>query len=414
MNAQESFDRIRPALQKRAANGLARGTLVREDFQQQLTRFLDLVEQAINSGDPTWLDPLLYEWATTRTETDLEEGERNVTALLNQLIAFSYDTIRENLEPEDGLELVGTLMPVFFHCVERVTTFENESRVAYISNDLQILQAKVEKLDRSKSNFVSVAAHEFKTPLTLVEGYASMLSDLMHTEDEQLHMLLQGVHNGIRRLRGLVDDMIDVSLLDNNLMAFNFQPMWLNRILKLLKADCQTTVQQRRQTLDIRAFDGADELLFSDPERIYQALKNVISNAIKYTPDGGHITVDGRILPGFVEVTVADTGIGISAEDQETIFEKFGQLGNVSLHSSGKTKFKGGGPGLGLPITKGIIAAHGGTIWVESQDYDEIKCPGSTFHILLPLRSQPSDPNLARLLNISVLPAEYPRETDEQ
>ena len=117
----------------------------------------------------------------------------------------------------------------------------------------------------------------------------------------------------------------------------------------------------------------------------------MLLNAVKYTPDGGTITIAGRQLPGFVEVTITDTGIGIDLEDQGRIFEKFGQLGAVQQHSSGKTKFKGGGPGLGLPITKGIIEAHGGTIWVESEGYDEVNTPGSTFHILLPLRTSPPD-----------------------
>jgi len=123
----------------------------------------------------------------------------------------------------------------------------------------------------------------------------------------------------------------------------------------------------------------------------------VVVNAIKFTPDEGTITIDGRVLPGFIETTISDTGIGISVEDQATIFEKFEQVGEISLHSSGKTKFKGGGPGLGLAIARGIIDAHGGAIWVESPGFDEEKCPGSTFHILLPLRSQASDPKLAKL-----------------
>jgi len=120
-------------------------------------------------------------------------------------------------------------------------------------------------------------------------------------------------------------------------------------------------------------------------------------NAIKFTPDSGTITLNGRLLPGFIEITVTDTGIGISPEHQALIFEKFGQLGRSDLHSSGRTKFKGGGAGLGLPITRGIIEAHGGTIWVESEGYDEIKCPGSTFHVLLPTRSEPTDPRIAKL-----------------
>ena len=130
-----------------------------------------------------------------------------------------------------------------------------------------------------------------------------------------------------------------------------------------------------------------------------QAIQNVISNAIKYTPDGGKITIDGRTLPGFIEVIVADTGIGISTENQSLIFEKFGQLGRVELHSSGKTKFKGGGPGLGLPIARGILEAHGGSIWVESDGHDEIKCPGSTFHILVPARTDTPDAEMKKLFD---------------
>ena len=408
MSIQKSFISIRPILQKRAAHTLARAAGVREDFQEQLTKFFDLIEQAVVSGDANWLDVLLFEWVIARTESDLEGGERNVTTLLNQLITLSFDTAREILKDDEALELVSALMPVYLHSIERVLTYENESRVEYISSEMQSQKKKIERLDKSKSNFVSVAGHEFKTPLTLVEGYAAMLSDSLPPEDEQLHTLLQGIHNGMRRLRELVDDMIDVSMIDNNLMALNFQPVWLNRSLNLLKADFQEIVERRRQTLEIRPFQGAEELIFADPERLYQAIKNVISNAVKYTPDGGHITVDGRMMPGFVELTVTDTGIGISPANQDTIFEKFGQLGDVALHSSGKTKFKGGGPGLGLPIAKGIIEAHGGTIWVESDGHDEVRCPGATFHILLPVRSQPSDPRLAKLFGASVQTAQEP------
>ena len=183
------------------------------------------------------------------------------------------------------------------------------------------------------------------------------------------------------------------------MLSLNFQPVWLNRLLSVLGDEFYPVARERGQTLEIKSFPGCDMMTFGDNERLFQALRNVISNSIKYTPDGGNILVDGRILPGFIEVTVTDTGIGIDPEDHSSIFEKFGRLGSVSLHSSGKTKFKGGGPGLGLPITKGIIEAHGGAIWVESDGYDERKCPGATFHILFPLHKTPPDDKSAKLFS---------------
>lgn len=408
MSIEETLVRIRPALQKRVSNSLARGTGVRENFQDQLVKFFDLLEQAVVSGDAKWLDPLLHDWTTARTETDLEGGIRNVTALLNKIITYSYEVARENLDSAEALDLVSVLMPIYLYCIERVTTYENESRISYMVNELETLKAKLERLDKSKSNFIAVAAHELKTPLTLIEGYAAMISDSISRESDSVQMLVQGIHNGMRRLREIVDDMIDVSLIDNNLMSLSFQPVWLNRIFNLGQAEFKETLEKRKQKLEVKAFPGSNELIFADQERIYQAIKNLLSNAIKYTPDGGRIIVDGRTLPGFIEITVTDTGIGISAENQLLIFEKFGQLGNVSLHSSGKTKFKGGGPGLGLPIVKGIIEAHGGTIWVESVGYDEEKCPGSTFHILIPFRTQPNDPKLSKLFKAETPSTQQP------
>jgi signal transduction histidine kinase len=165
----------------------------------------------------------------------------------------------------------------------------------------------------------------------------------------------------------------------------------------LLKSELEEFTEEREQLFSIEPFPGSDQIIFADPERLHQALRNILTNAIKYTPNQGKITVDGRLLPGFIEIIISDSGIGISREDQSLIFEKFSQLGQAALHSSGKTKFKGGGPGLGLPIARGIIEAHGGTIWVDSEGYDEINCPGSIFHILLPVRGEAVDPKIEKL-----------------
>lgn len=397
MNIQKSFTHLRPLLQKRVMVVLARGSGVRENFEDQLTRFFELLEQALVSGDADWMDPLLQEWSRTRTETDLEGGEHNVTALLKQIVTLTLDGARETLGPEEALELVSALMPIYLHGIERVLTYENESRTAYLTTELEQMKRNEARLDQSKTNFVAVAAHELKTPLTLIEGYTTMIGELLPRNMENVHTLVQGVYHGIHRLSALVNDMLDMSLIDNNLLTLNIQPVWLNQTIKMLEAELAPTLQQRRQTLAVQAFNGLEEMLFADPARLQQALRNILINAIKFTPDGGAITIAGRLLPGFVEVTISDTGIGIPLENQDSIFEKFGQLGDVALHSSGKTKFKGGGPGMGLPIAKGIIEAHGGSLWAESPGYDELTCPGSTFHALLPLRRPPDNPGLAQL-----------------
>jgi len=403
MNIPEILTEIRSSWIRRVANSLARGAGVRENFQEQLERFYDLMVQAIETGDPAWVDPVLYDWSAAPTQSDLREGEKNISAVLNRMLMITFELAREDLTEQDAMELMGVVLPVFTFSLEKAARYEMETHVAFISNELSGVQNKLERLDRSKSNFISVAAHELKTPLTLIEGYTTMMHDIPATgQSDQLERLIDGVNNGIRRLRSIVDDMIDVSLIDNNMLSLNFQPIWINQILGLIRNELINSITNRGQILDLRSFPGGDQMLFGDPERLYQAFHNILSNAIKFTPDGGKIIVDGRTLPGFQEVTVSDTGIGISAEDQETIFEKFGQLGNASLHSSGKTKFKGGGPGLGLPIAKGIIEAHRGAIWVESEGHNEKSCPGSTFHILLPISTEPPDPKFAKLFGAEI------------
>ena len=215
--------------------------------------------------------------------------------------------------------------------------------------------------------------------------------------DEHIFSLLDGMDSGSRRLREIISDMIDVSLIDNNMLSLNLQPTWIYKILDRINQEVEDALNFRQLSLTVNRFSGDDVLNFYDGERLFQAIYNVITNAIKYTPDGGKIIVEGRSIQGIVEIVIIDTGIGINYVDQVKIFDKLQPIGDPAYHSSGKLKFKGGGPGLGLPIAKGIIEAHGGRIWVESEGYDENSCPGSTFHILLPVRTEPLDKNAANL-----------------
>lgn len=400
MSAQALLARIRSNWLHRVAHSMARGADVRANFTKELEQFISLLEQAVQTGDPAWLDSVLADWVASPTQSDLEQGNKNVSMLLGKMIEVTNEVARETLTESEAFDLLTALLPIYTYCLDKAARLEMEARITYISKELLNVQRQLEQLDRTKSGFVSVAAHELKTPLTLIEGYTSMMRDMLDASGQtQFDSLLVGMNKGVDRLHEIINDMIDVSLIDNDLLSLSFQKINIQHILNLLQTELAESIQDRKQTLKVKIFEGIDTWLFADTERLFQAINNVLVNAIKYTPDGGKISVDGRLLPGFIEVLVTDTGIGVAQEHQSTIFEKFAQLGRANLHSSGKTKFKGGGPGLGLPIARGIIEAHGGTIWVESPGFDEEKCPGATFHILIPIRTEETDATVEKLFS---------------
>jgi signal transduction histidine kinase len=398
MRVIDILEEIKPVWVSRVSQNLARGESVREKFLEQLHIFFDLLNQSLITGDPSWMNNVLDAWAESRTQSDSKEQETSIIKILDTILFTTVEIAQEILKSADGLNLISSLIPIYVYAFNYITRLETQRYIDHISRDLEKAQSNLENLDKNKSDFIAVAAHELKTPLTLIEGYASMLKDLFPNDViDSGTIILQGMDNGIRRLEDIINDMIDVSLIDNDMLKINFQPVWIRQLLEIARRDLSRHVKERSQTFNVLEFDGCEEMTYGDQERLIQALRNIITNAIKYTPDGGRITVGGRKLPGFVEITVTDTGIGIDEAFHEEIFEKFGRLGNVQLHSSGKTKFKGGGPGLGLPITKGLIEAHGGAIWVESEGHDEINCPGTTFHIILPIIAEPPDKKMAKL-----------------
>lgn len=270
---------------------------------------------------------------------------------------------------------------------------EMEARVAKETEALEEMNRQLEKLARARSDFVNIAAHELKTPLTLLRGYTDILREEAGALDKpRLESAMAGMDRGLARLERIVADLIDLSRIEAELLQLSFEPVAISSLVRMVLEETREWVERRRQTVSV---EGVADLppIQGDARRLHQALLNVVSNSIKFTPDGGRIVIWGRVLGAqgavgtdFVEIVVADTGIGIAKEEQERIFEKFYRVGDVQHHSSGEYKFKGAGPGLGLPIARGIVEAHGGRIWVESEGYDEVRCPGSEFHIVLPVR----------------------------
>ncbi|MFN8425385.1 MAG: substrate-binding domain-containing protein [Anaerolineales bacterium] len=275
---------------------------------------------------------------------------------------------------------------------DEVTRFNEmmERMVEQRVDELGVAHDTLKKLDQNKSDFINVAAHELRTPLTVIKGYMGMVKAAPAVAaNSALAQAVDGVIQGSDRLHQVVNSMLDVARLENQVLNPHLELVTLAPILRLIQKELAEDLKTRQLALELDTSLGSIPPVLADSELLQKALDNVIVNAVKFTPDGGTINVSGAIVPNgseqFCEIRVRDTGIGIDPANHKIVFEKLYQLGKVELHSSGRTKFKGGGPGLGLAIAAGIVKAHHGKIWVESPGYDEEKLPGSTFFIQIPL-----------------------------
>jgi signal transduction histidine kinase len=258
--------------------------------------------------------------------------------------------------------------------------------------ELQNANAELQRVEKMKSDFVVLAGHELRTPLTVVYGYLQILManpDIPgETEVEGTPAnLLMRVAKGVERLSDMIQDILNVSLIDAERLELSQEPVFLKSIFQSVLNNLQNFGPSRDLIFDLGS--GLQDLpvIEGDPRRLHQAISNIIGNAIKYTPNGGTIYIDAEDLDedNVVHLWVKDSGVGIPQQELPHIFERFYVLEDTSFHSSSKTAFKGGGLGLGLTVARGIIEAHDGRVWAESAGQDEVKLPGSTFHILLPI-----------------------------
>ncbi len=255
--------------------------------------------------------------------------------------------------------------------------------------ELEKAHAELQKLDKMKTDFIILAGHELRTPLTAIYGYTQILlaiPDIPGSPEEEgsprhlLHQVIQAT----RRLSQVVDDILNVFLIEANKLELSIGPVPLHSLIQNVVRNIRNLGPERQLTFE---FEGLETLpmIMGDAQRLFQALWHVVSNAVKYTPDGGTIRIAGRVVDHTVHLSIQDTGIGIDPAERERIFDRFYVVEDTLLHHSSKTAFKGGGLGLGLSLARGIIEAHKGRIWIESEGRDEVRLPGTTVHILLPL-----------------------------
>lgn len=238
------------------------------------------------------------------------------------------------------------------------------------------LQRDLATLDSARIEFVSIVSHELRTPMTAIKGYVEMLLSGMTGDLTDVQRRFLGVIKvNADRLGKLINDMLEFSRLESRRVRLQGEPVPLGPVI-------QEVISTLQGEMAVKRLDFAAEVppnlppAWGDRERLVQIVANLLSNAIKYTPEGGRIRIRATALPTQMQVDVADTGIGIAAEDHPKVFTRFFRADHDLVREQT-------GTGLGLSIAKGLVELHGGRIWFESAPGR-----GSTFSFTIPLVGQ--------------------------
>ncbi len=231
---------------------------------------------------------------------------------------------------------------------------------------------ELERLNQVKTEFVSMVSHELRTPVTAIKGFVDVvLGEDAGPINEQQRKFLRIAHNSIERLSLLISDLLDVSRIESGQLKIILQPVAMDKIIQECFDTYRASIESKQINFELR-IEKKIPIVSADESRVKQVIENLLSNAMKFVPQGGFIKMSIDDLGDFVIVSVVDSGVGIKKEDQEKIFSMFYQV------DSSLTR-KVGGTGLGLAISKAIVEMHGGRIWVESEPGR-----GSAFRFLIP------------------------------
>jgi len=261
--------------------------------------------------------------------------------------------------------------------VDVLKTFATQSALAIqnarLFREIADKSAQLEAASRHKSEFLANMSHELRTPLNAIIGFSEILAEKMFGDiNEKQTEYLQDILESGRHLLSLINDILDLSKIEAGRMELELAEFDLPNAIE----NALILVRERASRRGIRlgrTIDPGLGTIGGDERKVKQVLLNLLSNALKFTPEGGTIDVGARLHDRMAEVSVTDTGVGIAPADQETVFEEFRQVGTADK--------KAEGTGLGLALSRKFIELHGGKIWVKSQ-----LGAGSTFTFVLPLR----------------------------
>jgi signal transduction histidine kinase len=246
---------------------------------------------------------------------------------------------------------------------------------ALLYNEVQTTNQKLKVLDRLKDEFVSLASHELRTPMTAIKSYLwFFLEDNKQYLNEKQRMYIERAYTSTDRLINLVNDMLNVSRIESGRLILNKKPMDLVQLIHEVMGEVMPTANEESKNLVFIQPQTEIPLVDADPDRVKQVLLNLLGNAVKFTHPGGKINISVTHNDGLVITTIQDNGKGIAQEDIPKLFKKFSIVGTTSVANHGMQS-----TGLGLYISKSIVELHGGKIWAESEGEGK----GATFSFSL-------------------------------
>jgi signal transduction histidine kinase len=312
--------------------------------------------------------------------TDVREDRRfaepKIASALAKLgvIAIAATPVRLGGQYAGSLSVVHTDRPREWSAddVRLIESVAQELRVAIAAAEAFEKQrdavAELERLSRAKSDFVSIVSHEFRTPLTGIQGF----SEIMQGEDltmEEMREYAGDINKDAHRLNRMITEMLDLDKMESGRMLIHREPVDLNAIVSDVVDRVRPNAPQHPVSLRLDPSIGE---MSGDRDKLTQVMANLLNNAVKYSPNGGEIVVTTRVEGNAAHVAVRDHGIGIAEAALETIFERYGRVESLATRHIQ-------GTGLGLPIVRQIVQLHGGTVWAESTVGE-----GSVFHVRLP------------------------------
>ena len=294
----------------------------------------------------------------------------------------------------DNTLLPEVLVWVFRDSTKEIVTAEEIEKknreMAKMNSELIRWNEELKRVSELKSNFLSIASHELKTPLTSIKGYSDIIIDTMKDKlDASIYRMIESINRAADRLHRVVNNILDVTRIEQKKLRLRPEFLDFGAVIQECIDELSHFADNRKITFTCM-FDEGLPKFFGDKMRIQQVFTNLFSNALKYSPDNSSVEIKlSKNDRDQFHIIIKDYGIGIDKSEQKKIFDPFYEVGNTNRHSSDFSKFMGGGTGLGLSIVKGIVERHGGRIWVESEGPDdEIQFPGSEFHIIIPIESK--------------------------